>query len=148
MGLVRRVLVTGSRKWVARTTIWNALNAELEQYGGVHLIHGGAEGADDIAERWAFGQSQMGSEIAITRLVPDYDRWGKRAPLIRNGILARDGADVCHAFPLQGTGGTRQCMTEAFCNRITVVNHGWEGATFQALEYARTYGSILKGLDV
>jgi hypothetical protein len=146
---MRGVLVTGSRKWVDRTTIWNALNAELQQFGEIHLIQGGADGTDDIAERWGYGMAQMGYSIKITRLVPDYDRWGKKAPLIRNGVIARDFyADVCHAFPLEGTGGTRQCMSEAFCYGIPVVNHGYLPYTTEAIEWARCYGSILKGLDV
>ncbi|MCA2331873.1 DUF2493 domain-containing protein [Mycobacterium avium] len=145
---MRRVLVTGSRKWVNRPAIWDVLKAELQQFGGLHVIQGGADGADDIAERWAYGMNQLGYDIRVTRLVPDYDRWGKKAPLVRNGIMARDGADVCHAFPLKGTGGTRQCMSEAFCYGIPVVNHGFQPYTAQAMEWARCYGSILKGLDV
>ncbi len=91
---------------------------------------------------------QQGLNIRPEVHRPDYERWGKKAPLVRNGIMARDGADVCHAFPLKGTGGTRQCMSEAFCYGIPVVNHGFQPYTAQAMEWARCYGSILKGLDV
>lgn len=48
---MRRVLVTGSRKWVNRPAIWDVLKAELHQFGGLHVIQGGAAGATQRRRR-------------------------------------------------------------------------------------------------
>ena len=132
---MRRVIVTGSRGWVDRTTIWCALNPELDK-GPFILVHGAAKGADDIADRWAWGMLQQGYEIEV-------EAWPARnftSPLARNQHMARLGADVCHAFPLKGGTGTRHMMTRCYAAGIWVVNHGYQPYTLEAREYAKAYG--------
>lgn len=137
---MRRILITGSRDWMARSTIWAALNQELQQYRVLTIVHGGASGADDIADRWAWGMRQNGYLVEIERYPADWDGLGKRAGTIRNQQMVARGADVCHAFPLSDSRGTRHCMTRAMAAGIPVVNHGWKPFTQEAREFVEAYG--------
>lgn len=133
--------MTGSRDWVNRRLIWITLNQELIQFPeGIVVVHGGARGADDIADRWAWGMQSQGHKTAVEVHRPDYVTHGDRAPLVRNHEMAASGADVCHAFPLQGSMGTRHCMTRCYAAGIPVVNHGFQHYTYQAQAFAEAYG--------
>ncbi|ASZ75494.1 hypothetical protein KIW74_gp34 [Mycobacterium phage Kimona] len=122
---MRRVLVTGSRNWKDRPTIWNALHAELSiSPEGIVVVHGGARGADDIADRWAHGMNQMGYKVRVEKHDAEWGRYGKRAGMIRNQQMVDAGADVCLAFPLPGSVGTYGCMIAARRAGIRVVNFG------------------------
>lgn len=135
---MRRVIVTGSRQWVDRLSVWTALNQELEIFGAMTLVHGGAAGADDIADRWAWGAHQAGRDIHVEVHRPDYVKYDKKtAPLIRNREMAELGADVCYAFPLEGGTGTRHMMTQAMLFGINVINYGYGPYTIEAREYAK-----------
>lgn len=137
---MRRVLVTGSRDWVDRMAIWNALHAELVQFpSGIIVVHGGARGADDIADRWAWGMYQAGYHVRPEVHHANWDGLGKRAGIIRNQLMVDLGADVCHAFPLGKSVGTRHCMSRAIAAGIPVVNHGSVAAESQAREFAVAY---------
>lgn len=138
---MRRILVTGSRKWTNRRAIWTALETEyLVAPRGIIVVHGGAEGADDIADRWAWGASQMGRFVMSEVHVPDYDKHGKRAPLVRNQDMADAGAFVCLAFPLEGGTGTRHMMSRAISAGIEVINYGYQPYTQQARDFVAAYG--------
>lgn len=127
MAPVRRILITGSRDWVDRSTIWGVLNAELVYSGeqGIVVVHGGARGADDIADRWAWGHLQAGWPVEVEAHLADWDEYGSAAGPIRNREMVALGADVCHAFPLKGSVGTYGCMRLARDAGIRVVNHGY-----------------------
>ncbi len=56
------------------------------------IISGGARGVDALAEKYA---DERGIEKLIIR--PDYDLYGKKAPLIRNRIIV-DSADLVIAL--------------------------------------------------
>ena len=56
------------------------------------IISGGAIGVDTIAERYA---DEHGIEKLIIR--PEYNLYGKRAPLVRNRLIV-DQADLVIAF--------------------------------------------------
>ncbi|AGI61742.1 hypothetical protein PBI_ISCA_62 [Mycobacterium phage Isca] len=125
MDSVRRVLVTGSRDWKDRTTVWAALRQELEQFGSLVVVHGAARGADDIADRWAWGMAQAGYQVHVEAHPADWDGLGKAAGVIRNQQMVDLGADICHAFPLPGSIGTWDCIGRAEAAGIRVVNHGY-----------------------
>ncbi|QFG10437.1 DprA-like DNA processing chain A [Mycobacterium phage Anthony] len=129
MTLYRRILITGSREWEGRTTVWSALNQELIEFGRLTIVHGAARGADDIADRWAWGARQDGYQVEIERYPADWNTLGKRAGTIRNQEMVDLGADVCHAFPLRSSVGTWHCMRAATRAGIQVVNHGWKQFT-------------------
>ncbi|ATW60194.1 ssDNA binding protein [Mycobacterium phage Ph8s] len=121
---MRRVLITGSRVWKDRTTIWGALEAELQRSpNGLIVVHGGARGADDIADRWAWGM-RPGFNVTPELHRADWDRYGKRAGILRNIEMVKAGADVCLAFPLGNSVGTRHCMGAAEKAGIPVINFG------------------------
>lgn len=101
-----RVIVCGSRRWSDRRKIGDRLFA-LDP--NTILVHGGARGADRIAEEEA-GKCGIWTEVHL----PDYERHGKkRAPLERNKLMAELGADLCIAFWDGRSTGTAHMMEEA-----------------------------------
>ncbi|ATN94046.1 dprA-like single stranded DNA binding protein [Mycobacterium phage Kumao] len=135
------MLITGSRRWVARTPIWRVLSHELETHPeGIIVVHGACRGTDDIADRWAWGAKQQGLPVEIEAHPAEWDKYGKRAGVIRNHHMVSLGADICHAFPLKGGTGTRHCMARAIAAGIPVVNHGYAPHLAQAREFVEAYG--------
>lgn len=122
---MRRVLITGSRIWKDRSTVWAALQTELQRTDGqLVVVHGGARGADDIADRWAWGMNQEGFNVVPELHRANWDMYGKRAGILRNIEMVKAGADICLAFPLGNSVGTRHCMREAERAGIKVINYG------------------------
>lgn len=68
------------------------------------LVSGGAEGIDSLAERLA---KELNKPIKI--FFPDYSKYGKIAPLIRNQEIV-DYADGCIAFPSYWSKGTMDAI--------------------------------------
>src|SRR6185312_10362026 len=123
--MTRRVLITASRKWdrldmiegVLHNELWKALETGEE----LVVVHGGAIGGDTMAANWATRAKRAGWPVDDDPHYPDYERYPNgRAPLQRNDEMAKSGVAVCHAFPLQGSGGTRHCMTRAFVHKVPV----------------------------
>jgi len=100
-----KLLVTGSRKCVESDySIFEEwlnnliIEKDLEV---TEVIHGGAKGADQFADKWA--KARM---IPVKVFRPDYNVYGNRAPLVRNDVMV-ELCDVCVAiFKMQQTGGT------------------------------------------
>lgn len=108
---------------------------------GIIVVHGAAVGADDIADRWAWGASQMGCLVVPEGHPPDYEKYARnRAPLVRNQEMAELGAHVCLAFPLEGGTGTRHMMSRAISAGIEVINYGYQPYTQQARDFVAAYG--------
>ncbi|QYW01585.1 DprA-like DNA processing chain A [Mycobacterium phage Pumbaa] len=123
---MRRVLVTGSRDWKDRRTVWNALHDQLNKSpDGIIVVHGAARGADDIADRWAWGMYQMGYKVLPEDHPADWNQFGASAGHRRNYHMVKLGADVCLAFPLEESKGTFGCMALAEKAGIPVINHGY-----------------------
>ena len=121
-----RILITGSRNWgnphAVEDAILGALySAEVSPYDeDVVIVHGdcltGADvAADLIARRWAF---------EIEAWPADWTSHGKAAGPIRNQQMVNAGADLCLAFPLGESRGTRDCMRRADAAGIPVLNYG------------------------
>lgn len=118
----RRVLVTGSRLWDDKATILMALGAQLGlTRGTLTVVHGGAAGADTIADRWAVQARRAGKPVIVETHPADWNFYGRAAGLIRNQEMVDLGADVCLAFPLGASRGTRHCMKAAADARIPVI---------------------------
>ncbi len=105
-----RILVTGSRDWTDAATIRQALAKAWQDLGhdrGTVLVHGDCHlgGADKIAaDTWrAWG---MPDEPHPAEMGPDGHVLGPK----RNAHMVSLGADVCLAFPLPSSRGTRNCM--------------------------------------
>lgn len=120
-----RILVTGSRDWTDQDAIATALAetaAKLlptDRYRAVTLVHGAARGADSIAAEVA--------EFLGWGVAPYPAAWatfGKSAGHRRNAVMVASGADICLAFPLGESRGTRGCMRLAEKAGIRVINYG------------------------
>lgn len=102
------VIVTGSRIWPTFLTIWQVLDA----YAPTLVVHGGADGADGMAESWCKGR-QVDSHAVRAK-------WGQRPDIDYGAGHARNrrmlelypGALVV-AFPHGKAAGTRGCMAQA-----------------------------------
>lgn len=99
-----RILITGSRDWTDRDTIWRALGdtvAPLDITRETVLVSGACPtGADAIAETWA---RKYG--LTIERHPANWQLEGKRAGFIRNARMVNLGADIALAFIRNGSRG-------------------------------------------
>lgn len=117
-----RILVTGSRHWEDRDRIIRALNEAGKRFDfnpATTLVHGDAPGADTIA-RDIWHDYGLADE-------PHPADWslGKRAGPLRNEEMVVAGADLCLAFPIGKSTGTRHCMHLAQrAGIITLIHEG------------------------
>jgi hypothetical protein len=104
-----RILVTGSRDWEDEMTVCLALwvaYCDLKEQGEVVLVSGNCPtGADSIAERF-----WEANGMPVERHPADWKTFGKFAGPKRNKEMVDLGADVCLAFPIGVSRGTRGCM--------------------------------------
>lgn len=106
---MKRILVTGSRKWDDWPLLCQALNVAKPDV----VVHGGAYGADAMAGQWA----------KVARLPAEvYPAAG--APRVRNQHMVDQGADVCLAFALTWASGTGMCARMARKAGIPVIDYG------------------------
>ena len=90
-----KLLITGSRKFDNYGTLKSAIEELENRYGQkiTMLLHGGAKGADTLAQQWA-----KENNIQTLVIKPDYENHEpKVAPLIRNKELVKL-ADLTLAF--------------------------------------------------
>lgn len=107
---MKRILITGSRFWGDVHTIRRAI---LEHIGDldpreVTIVHGNAAGADSLAAYVA--ECFVANEEAHPA---DWRTRDKAAGPIRNQKMVDLGADVCLAFPEEGSRGTWDCVKRA-----------------------------------
>lgn len=117
-----RVLVTGSRDWQDYSAVFNAIEIAIDEARAagrtdVVVVHGQCPtGADWCAGEYCEDQCAWweGVGIALSE-EPHPADWsiGKKAGPLRNQAMVDLGADVCLAFPLAGSRGTRHCMSAA-----------------------------------
>lgn len=119
-----RILITGSRDWTDPQPILAAILAVVRDHGEGRgydrrpvLVHGGARGADTIAAGIAH---RLGFDVEAHPA--NWSRYGKSAGHRRNAEMVAAGADVCLAFPLGPSRGTRGCMKAAADAGIPVRN--------------------------
>jgi hypothetical protein len=125
---VTRILITGSRDWTDRETIARALSDAIRSYhqhNPLTLVHGACPtGADKIADElwrsWMFRCDLAEPDMHEA----DWATHGKAAGPIRNAHMVSLGADICLAFPLGVSRGTRNCMRLAREAGIPVVEYG------------------------
>jgi hypothetical protein len=98
--------VTGGRRYSARNVVWTVLDRLHDGPDGpiTSLVHGAAQGADAFADQWARQRRTTKRWIAICAFLPDYERYGKLAPLQRNQEMVDFvKPDICLEF-LGGSG--------------------------------------------
>jgi hypothetical protein len=101
-----RILVCGSRDW----TDGDAIADRLADFATDNptIIHGGARGADTMAENIA---SLYGYKIE--RFPAEWARHGKRAGFMRNLAMLDTKPDLVLAFQSNGSKGTQHTIDEA-----------------------------------
>lgn len=124
-----RILVTGSREWTDRAMIEEALISLTRglSWHKVTVIHGGARGADLIADQVAHD-----FDMQVEVHPADWEMHGKAAGPIRNQEMVDAGADVCVAFfhPDAQNRGTSDCAARAAKAGIPVKRYP-EGGTHE-----------------
>ena len=96
-----KIAVVGSRSVAA-------IDAErIGARAGDTIVTGGARGADALAEAWARAHG-----IAVTVHRPDYSRYGRNAPHVRNAAIIAD-ADRVVAFWDGKSRGTASVIAKA-----------------------------------
>jgi hypothetical protein len=102
---VRRILVTGSRTWQDRATVWADLDAQRE-HGAFVLVHGACPtGADAAAAAWARYRGNL-----VEPHPANWSALGRRAGPIRNAEMVKAGADLCLAYCIGASAGTMGCV--------------------------------------
>lgn len=101
--MIAMVMVTGSRKWTTTKKIFDV----LDELNPLIVVHGGADGADNIAHKWC---KKRGRQAWVW--FPDWDK-GKGAALDRNVSMLELGPNVVCAFPMPDSRGTRFTIRKA-----------------------------------
>ena len=111
-----RVLVCGGRKYADRDRVRETLNRLSVERGGITLIiHGGAPGADELADKWS-----KAAYVERIVFVAEWHVHGRRAGPLRNQRMVDEGKpDLCVAFP--GGIGTADMVRRARKAGIEVV---------------------------
>lgn len=111
-----RVMVTGGRSFSDLGEVWGQLDALHALSGPISvIIHGGATGADSLANSWAVYNS-----VTVEQHNADWSKHGRAAGPIRNGEMIRLGKpDLVVAFP--GGTGTANAVRQAKEAGITVI---------------------------
>lgn len=128
-----RILATGSRHW----RDWAAIDRRLVYWISgpypITIIHGAQVSEDEkTGEKW--GADYIVDYLARARGAvvdphpADWKLLGKQAGPVRNqemvDLSKLDPIDVCLAWPLGVSRGTRDCMRRAALARIPILNYG------------------------
>lgn len=104
-----QVMVTGSRTYSNQEKVRYALRKIDSVYNGnITLIHGGAKGADSLADREA---QILGWGIRIFHA--DWETHGKKAGPIRNQEMIDERPNIVLAFPEKRSVGTWDAIKRA-----------------------------------
>jgi len=126
-----RVLVTGSRDYADRQRVRSELEKLLVYAANglpsrITVVHGGATGADTLADEEAKKLGYLTEPYPITK-----EEWrpphlhgalDRMAGPRRNAQMIATGIDLCLAFPQGESRGTRGCMKLAEAAAILVIN--------------------------
>lgn len=107
------VIVCGGRDYADREHVFSTLD-DLEYYGGLTIIEGGARGADALAREWA-----RDNNVTCISVPADWKAHGKAAGPIRNQrMLDEHKPDQVVAFP--GGKGTEDMILRAVRAKVCV----------------------------
>jgi len=106
-----KIAIVGSRKYnnyhKVEKEFFKLLNDLGRPKENILIISGGAKGVDSIAQQIARNHG-----IPILIFYPDYIKYGKRAPLVRN-LQIIEHSNFILAFPAEDSRGTRFVIREA-----------------------------------
>ena len=108
------VLVCGGRDFMHPIALIHMLDMYHHHYDISELIHGGARGADSMAERWAEKR-----DIPMKVFPAQWDKYGKSAGYVRNKQMLVEGKPIeIIAFP--GGKGTNMMIQLALDSDYSV----------------------------
>jgi len=111
-----KVAIVGTRRHIISYSVWEELLlSELSPNDISLVVSGGAQGIDTYAKIFAGHH-----HIPLREIVPDYVRFGKRAPLCRNTLIVKEASKVI-AFPSADSRGTHHTISEAHRMKKTVI---------------------------
>lgn len=113
-----RVLVCGGRDYKDKDFVFDVLAEQHDILGRIDvIIQGGARGADTFAAQWAASRAVPNWEFKA-----DWERYGRGAGAVRNGIMLKDGKpQLVIAFP--GGNGTQDMVVRAKKAGLPVVDY-------------------------
>lgn len=117
---MRKVLVTGSRNLEYGARVDLALWAQARLAGGLdqlQVIVGDCPTGADLHAREFCARHK----VYLWTFVANWNKHGKAAGPIRNAEMVAGGADVCLAFPREGSKGTIDCIQRAKAAGIPVI---------------------------
>ena len=109
-----RVLVTGGRDFNDQALVVSTLDGLHAKTPITSLIHGGAQGADRLADAWA---TERGS--TVEQFKPNWKLHGRGAGLANNKAMLEAAPDVLIAFP--GGKGTADMVHKAQAAGLPVI---------------------------
>lgn len=117
------VLVTGSREMVN----FEYLESILNRYSIGGIVHGDAQGADTLAQKWAENNDVLTARHPVTE--EQWTRIGKSAGVLRNQAMLNQHPTISLviAFPVVGSRGTADMIrraTKAGIDTHIFVGHG------------------------
>lgn len=86
-----------------------------------HIISGGAKGVDTLAEEIA---AELG--IPVIKLLPNYERFGKKAPLLRNDDIVGLADEVLAIWDFKSR-GTAYVIAQCIEQQVPVRTIGPDG---------------------
>lgn len=140
------ILVSGSREYdkperigEGRRLIGNALAQVVRETLADEVVvrHGACHGADMIADEWAREMQRLGRKVEIDGQPAKWKLYGRRAGYERNAEMVAAGADICLAFPIGMSSGTRHCVRCAKAAGIPVRIYEGESAWLHSQEEVR-----------
>ena len=121
-----RILITGSREWWDHRAITTILD-RMYCFNPLVIVHGGARGADSIARDWVEDWESFHQDLTQEIHLADWDTYGKSAGHRRNGEMVASGIDLCLAFPMGESRGTRGCIEMVRKHRPFIPMNIYEG---------------------
>ncbi|MFF7022986.1 SLOG family protein [Streptomyces klenkii] len=118
-----RVLVTGSRNWTDKSTVYRALfQAWLSLGNDIVVVHGACPaGADRLASEWIAGWPVTGFRGVAEEPHPaSWATHGRAAGPLRNEHMVGLGANLCLAFIRDSSRGASHCARLAEAAGIPV----------------------------
>lgn len=114
-----RIVVCGSRKWTDRDLLFQKLDEvtnTVTDSPHFTIVHGGAIGADRMADEWARSR-QMPTE----EYLPEWTIYGRSAAFVRNIAMLDSKPDVVVAFHRNNSPGTKHMINNAIKRKLNLV---------------------------